>query len=122
MAVRCMRDWNNQPGMGKIDPTLKLNLETKGPDVLLPVRAQPKSSKNQIDGIHDGRLKVCVTQAPEKGKANQALLKVIQKGLQLKRSQIELDKGETTALKVFRVSGISQDELRQKIAEVLDRR
>jgi len=94
-------------------------LEAEGAGVLLPVRAQPKSSKNQIDGIHDGRLKVCVTQAPEKGKANQALLKVIKKGLKLKRSQIELHKGETTTLKVFRISDISQDELRQRIADAL---
>lgn len=106
--------------MGKIDPTTQLNLETEGSDVLLPVRAQPKSSKNQIDGIHDGRLKVCVTQAPEKGKANKALLKVIKEGLHLKRSQIQLYKGETTALKVFRVSEISQAELRKKIAEALN--
>ena len=60
-----------------------------------------------------------MTQAPEKGKANQALLKVIKKGLKLKRSQIKLHKGETTALKVFRISDISQDELRQRIAEAL---
>tara|TARA_R110002095_G_scaffold204153_2_gene186691 strand:+ start:7250 stop:7798 length:549 start_codon:yes stop_codon:yes gene_type:complete len=96
-----MRDWNNQPGMGKIDPTLKLNLETKGPDVLLPVRAQPKSSKNQIDGIHDGRLKVCVTQAPEKGKANQALLKVIQKGSSSNDRKSSWIKGKRRPLKSF---------------------
>ncbi|MFH1301620.1 MAG: DUF167 domain-containing protein [Planctomycetota bacterium] len=103
-----------------MDPTTQLNLEIEGSDILLPVRAQPKSSKNQIDGIHDGRLKVCVTQAPEKGKANKALLKVIKEGLQLKRSQIELYKGETTALKVFRISEISLDELRQRVAEALN--
>jgi len=61
-----------------------------------------------------------VTQAPEKGKANKALLKVIKEGLQLKRSQIELYKGETTALKVFRISEISLDELRQRVAEALN--
>ncbi|MFK7779417.1 MAG: DUF167 domain-containing protein [Gimesia sp.] len=103
-----------------IDKTKDLNLETEGTTVLLPVRAQPKSSKNQIDSIHDGRLKVCVTQAPEKGKANQALLKVIQKGLKLKRSQIELHKGNSAALKIFRISEISQDELRQRIANALN--
>ena len=60
-----------------------------------------------------------MTQAPEKGKANQALLKVIKQGLKLKRSQIELYKGETTALKIIRISDLSQNDLRQKIAEAI---
>ncbi|WP_298868857.1 DUF167 domain-containing protein [uncultured Gimesia sp.] len=115
----CIRGWTNQTGNGNIDETQELQLEVEGAFVLLPIRAQPKSSRNQIEGIHDGRLKVCVTQAPERGKANQALLKVIKEGLKLKRSQIALDKGETSALKVFRISKISQNELRQRIANAL---
>lgn len=94
---------------------LALNLEMDGTAILLPVRAQPRSSKNGIDGVHDGRLKVCVTQVPEKGKANKALLKVIQSALKLKRSQIELHKGETAALKVFRIYDISREELYKRI-------
>ncbi|WP_417381207.1 DUF167 domain-containing protein [Gimesia sp.] len=94
---------------------LSLNLEMDGTAILLPVRAQPRSSKNAIEGIHDGRLKICVTQVPEKGKANKALLKVIQSALKLKRSQIELYKGETAALKVFRVHEISREELYSRI-------
>lgn len=94
---------------------LSLNLEMDGTAILLPVRAQPRSSKNAIEGIHDGRLKICVTQVPEKGKANKALLKVIQSALKLKRSQIELYKGETAALKVFRIHEISREELYSRI-------
>lgn len=96
-----------------------LKLETEGEAVLLPVRAQPKSSRNKIDGIHAGRLKVCVTQAPEKGKANKALLKVLQNGLQLKRSQIELTKGETAGLKIFRVTGLTVEELQKRVTAAL---
>lgn len=97
-----------------------LDLETDDDSVLLPVRAQPKSSRNRIEGIHAGRLKVCVTQAPEKGKANKALIKVLQAGLQLKRSQIELSKGETAGLKVFRITGVSREDLQSRIAIALD--
>ncbi|QDT44676.1 hypothetical protein Pan241w_47910 [Gimesia alba] len=100
--------------------TTDIQLEFDGAAILLPVRAQPKSSKNRIEGIHDGRLKVCVTQAPEKGKANKALLKVIKNGLNLKRSQIELYKGETAGLKVFRITEISPDELRKKLQDALN--
>ncbi len=98
---------------------LSLNLEMDGTAVLLPVRAQPRSSKNGIEGVHAGSLKVCVTQVPEKGKANKALLKVIQSGLKLKRSQIELYKGETASLKIFRILEISREELYTRISAAI---
>jgi len=58
--------------------------------ILLPVKAQAGARKNGITGQHDGALKVSVTQAPEKGKANKALAKVIAVELGLKNSQVEL--------------------------------
>lgn len=85
--------------------------------VLLPVQAQPKSRKNQITGWHAGRLKVSITQAPEKGKANQALLKLLAKSLGLKRSQVQLLTGETSAQKLFLVQDISAEELLSRIAD-----
>ena len=42
-------------------------------------------------------LKVCVTQAAEKGKANKALVELLGKALSLRKSQIELLSGETVA-------------------------
>jgi len=83
--------------------------------VLLPVQAQPKAKKNAVVGVHDGRLKVAVTQAPEKGKANDAILKLLGKSLGLKRSQLELVSGETSSKKVLRVTGIDADQLRDRI-------
>lgn len=85
--------------------------------VILPVRAQPGAKANAVRGEQDGALKVCVTQAPEKGKANKALIEVIAKSLGLKRSQIELWRGETSSQKQFLIRGVSSSELQQKIAE-----
>jgi uncharacterized protein YggU (UPF0235/DUF167 family) len=53
---------------------------------ILPVRAQPGARKNEIRGEQDGMLKVSVTQPPEKGKANQALIALLSKSLSLRRS------------------------------------
>ncbi len=98
----------------------QLKLEQDRSAILLPVRAQPNSGKNQITGIHAGRLKVSVTPSPEKGKANKALLTVIQKELKLKRSQIELHKGDTATLKVFRITDIALNDLQCRIANRLN--
>ncbi|MCX5643831.1 MAG: DUF167 domain-containing protein [Phycisphaerae bacterium] len=47
-----------------------LSIEPHPEGAILPVRAQPGARRNEIRGEQDGALKVCVTQSPEKGKAN----------------------------------------------------
>lgn len=88
--------------------------------VILPVQAQPGARKNAITGLHAGRLKVAVTQAPEKGKANQALIKLLAELLELKRHQIALVSGETSSQKKFCVAGVNLSDLRRRIESLLD--
>lgn len=83
--------------------------------VLLPVRAQPGSRRNQIRGEQDGMLKVSVTQIAEKGKANEAIRRYLAKSLGLRLSQVELHAGATTSQKKFLISNVSVDELRGRI-------
>src|SRR5262245_21760676 len=83
--------------------------------IVLPVRAQPGAKKNAIRGEQNGMLKVSVTQVAEKGKANQALVEVLAKGLALKRSQIELIAGETQAQKRFLIRGVLREELARRM-------
>lgn len=83
--------------------------------ILLPVKAQAGARTNGITGQHDGALKVSVTQAPEKGKANKALAKVIAAELGLKKSQVELGIGATSSTKLFVVSGIELTELSDRL-------
>lgn len=82
---------------------------------ILPVRAHPGARRNEIRGQQDGMLKVSVTQAPEKGKANKALIGVLAKGLGLRKSQIELISGETSSRKRFLVRNVSPDVLLKRI-------
>lgn len=92
-----------------------IQLEQVSEGVVLPVRAQARARKNTIVGEHAGRLKVAVTQAPEKGKANDAIVKVLVAGLSLKRSQFSLLSGATSPQKKFLIEGISLKELRARI-------
>ena len=71
----------------------------------LACRLTPKSSRNAIDGFYtgaDGRLslKARVTAAPEKGKANKALIKLL---------------GEETGLAPSTMSVISGGQSRNKL-------
>jgi hypothetical protein len=65
-----------------------ISLEPHPDGVILPVRAQPGSRKNELRGEHEGMLKVCVTQAPEKGKANKAVAEFLAKSLGLAPQEI----------------------------------
>ena len=91
-------------------------IESHSEGVILPVRAQPGARRNEIRGEQDGMLKVCVTQSPEKGKANKALIELLSKKLGLKKSQIELISGETSHQKRFLIREIDPKQLRERIA------
>ena len=95
-------------------------LEPHPEGTILPVRAQPGSRRNELRGEQDGMLKVCVTQSPEKGKANKAVIELMAKSLKLRKSQIELLSGETSHQKRFLIRDITPKELAQKIAEKMN--
>ncbi|MDO5580831.1 MAG: DUF167 domain-containing protein [Planctomycetia bacterium] len=98
---------------------MSIDLTEYSGGVLLPVRAQPGSRKNEIRGEQNGALKVSITQVPEKGKANKVLLAFIAKSLGLRKSQITLIAGETSPAKSFLISEITVSELEERIAPFL---
>jgi uncharacterized protein (TIGR00251 family) len=88
--------------------------------VVLAVRAQPGSKRDEVRGVRDGLLKVSVTQIPEKGKANNAIRKQLAKFLELKISQIELLSGETATQKKFLLRNADPETIRRKINSLSD--
>lgn len=92
--------------------------ETAG-GILLPIHAQPGARRNGVVGLHDGRLKIAVTQVAEKGKANHEILKVLVQALGLSKSQVSLEAGTTSSRKVVRITGITAAELQRKLDGVL---
>jgi hypothetical protein len=77
---------------------------------LVAVRLTPKSSANAIRGIlqdagGSSHLKVTVTAAPENGKANAALLKLLSKTWKLPKTSLTVASGATSRNKVVHVAG-----------------
>lgn len=68
--------------------TLELGETEDG--VRLRLRVKPGGRKNALIGVHAGALKVSVTAAPEKGKANKAVIELLADRLGLAPSSIEL--------------------------------
>ncbi len=72
------------------------------PGAELAVRVTPKASRNVIEQSEAG-LRVQVTTAPEGGKANAAVRKLVARALGLAPSRLTLIRGETARDKVFRI-------------------
>jgi hypothetical protein len=96
-----------------------IGLEPHAEGTVLPVRAHPGARRNAVRGEHDGALRVSVTQAPDKGKANKAIAELLSRALGLPRSQIELLSGATSPRKRFLVRGVRPEELSPRIARAL---
>jgi uncharacterized protein len=96
-----------------------LTLEESSRGVILSIRAHAGARKNAILGVREGALRIAVTAAPEKGKANQAIIALLGKTLGISKSQIELIAGETSPKKRVLVTGMEMDQLRQIVASVL---
>jgi uncharacterized protein (TIGR00251 family) len=94
-------------------------LEPHAEGSLLPVRAHAGARRNAIRGEHDGALRVAVAQAPEKGKANKAIAEFLAEQLAVRRSQLQLVSGETSAQKRFLVRGLTPEELSARLARLL---
>lgn len=74
----------------------------------IQVQISPKSSRDEIVGLHGGRLKIKISAPPVDGKANERLVLFIAKSLGVPKTSIEIIKGKTSRLKTLRVSGIDE--------------
>lgn len=60
----------------------------------LAVKITPKASKNEIVGWESGELKIRIAAVPEKGEANEELIRFLAKQLGISKSQIILLSGD----------------------------
>ena len=97
-----------------------IEIEQTSDGVVIQVKALPGSRKNEIRDEQNGALKVSVTQVPEKGKANKAVQKQLANGLGLRQSQVQLISGVSSSLKKFLITGMTAEELCERITLRLD--
>ena len=84
--------------------------------VVFTAKIVPGSSgPTRFCGLLDGMVKVKVSAAPEKGKANKCLLKFLAKQLDVKRNAISIISGQTSPVKHVQILGISADMLMEKL-------
>ncbi len=97
----------------------RLDLVEHADGVVLPVRAHPGSRQNAITGIHAGALKVSVTQAPEKGKANKAIIALLAKKFCWAKRQLSILSGAAGSRKRILIRDADLREVSEKIEKLL---
>ena len=102
---------------------MMLFFDEKDNSIILRVRLTPNSSSCAVRGVFvdaDGQayLRVNVVAVPEKGKANQELIKYLSRLLRVSKSEIEFVSGETDRYKKLRLPFVV--EIREKLQSLLE--
>jgi hypothetical protein len=103
--------------VGLLSGLIKLTAKDGG--ISFAVRVQPRASKSGVAGELDGALKIRLAAPPVDGEANEELIRLLAKLFNVPRQQVTLASGQTSKNKLVRVSGISIEEGRKVLAEVL---
>jgi uncharacterized protein (TIGR00251 family) len=84
--------------------------------VTFAVKVHPRAKKNAITGELGIALKLSLTSPPVEGRANEACIEFFANLLNVPRSSVTIASGQTSRQKVIRISGLSAEELRRRIA------
>lgn len=80
--------------------------------VLLPVKVVPGASRTRLMGEWNGRAKIAVAAPPEKGKANKAIVEWLAKLLAVRKSNVSVVAGQTSAVKTIKIDGVTAGAVR----------
>ena len=67
------------------------------------VKVKPRAKEEKVEKIDDINFKVQVTQPPEKGKANMAVVKALAGYFNVNRSNVQIVSGSSSKLKVIKI-------------------
>lgn len=84
--------------------------------MIIHVKVVPGASRDRVAGRYGEGIKVQVSAPPERGKANEAVVRVLADFLGVRAGEIELIAGHGNPRKQFRISGLDPAALAEKIA------
>jgi hypothetical protein len=83
--------------------------------VSFAVKVHPRAKKNAITGEVGDALKLAITAPPVDGKANEACSEFFANLLKVPRSSVTIAAGQTSRNKVVRVTGLTVDQIRERL-------
>jgi uncharacterized protein (TIGR00251 family) len=87
--------------------------------VIVEVVLQPRASRNELAGVQGGRLKIKVTSPPVEGMANKKLCEFLADLMGIGKQRVQVIAGQASRIKRVKISDVSLDEVRRKLAPCL---
>ena len=84
------------------------------PTATIEIQVQPKASRNRIV-TQDGKVKVYVTAAPERDRANEAVVEALAGRLGVPKRAVSIISGERSRTKLMAVEGITETEIWRRL-------
>lgn len=81
------------------------------------MRVSPGAARSVVVGRHGAGWKVRVAAAPENGKANDAVVRLLADTLALPARDVQLVSGRSSRDKIFALERIRPDEIERRLAE-----
>ena len=88
------------------------------PSTRVRVRVSPGARRTELVGLHGDAWKVRVAAAPERGRANEAVLDLLSRELELPRGAVSIASGHAAREKVVLLEGIDRAESERRLEGV----
>ena len=72
----------------------------------LEITVHPRSKRNELSAAEDGKIRIYVTAAPERGKANEAAISLLADRLGVAKTYIRILRGHRTRTKTLLIEGL----------------
>ena len=87
----------------------------------IQIKVIPSSSQDCIAGWLENTLKIKVKAPPEKGKANAAVIKLLEKSLLLAKGSVTIETGLSATRKTIIIHGANENIIKNKISNYCDK-
>lgn len=89
------------------------------PRARLRLRVAPGSSRTRVVGRYGDGWKVSVAAAPERGKANDAVVELLADALGLAQRDVNVVSGRTSREKIVELGGLAPEEIDRRLASAV---
>ena len=88
---------------------------------IVGVRLKPASSREKIVSVGADEICLAVTAAPIDGKANEAMIRLLAKMLDIPKSSIGVRRGATSRNKLVEIANMAKEEVMKKMRELINK-
>ena len=93
-----------------------------GVGTVVEVKVVPGASRSRLAGPHGAGVRVQVAEPPERGRANEGMLRVLAEALGVRRADLALVSGASSPRKAVHVRTLTPDEVGRRLAAACARK